>query len=112
MRKEARQRQVKLRKNFFPTALLTIVLWGLLAGLIYFVDPSAFAAIPTLFILVFLALLFTFSILLANSLLGAVFSLGLTSFVILRYFGIGNVLNLLLILGVLAAFIFFYFKKT
>jgi hypothetical protein len=84
----------------------------LLGGLISFVDPFSMGAVPAFFVLVFLALLFTFSILLANSLLGAVYSLGLTFFVVLRYFGIGNVLNLLLILGVLAAFTLIYFRKT
>ena len=112
MRKELRQKEVKLRKNFFPTLLITIVLWILLGGLIYFIDPSSFGAIPIFFVLVFLTLLFTFSILLANSLLGATYSLGLTFFVVLRYFGIGNVLNLLLISGVLAVFTIVYFKKT
>lgn len=112
MRKEARQKEVKLRKNFFPTLLLTILLWLGIAGLVYFVDPVSFGAIPAFFVLVFLALLFTFSILLANSILGTVFSLGITSFVVLRYMGVGNILNLLLILGVLGAFSFIYFKKT
>ncbi len=112
MRKEARQKEVKLRKNFFPTLLITIFLWVLLAGLIYFVDPNSFGAIIAFFVLVFLTLVFTFSILLANSILGTVFSLGLTFFVILRYFGIGNILNFILILGVLVVFSFIYLKKT
>lgn len=112
MRKEARQKEVKLRKNFFPTLLITIAIWALLAGLIYFVDPNSFGAVPAFFLLGFLALIFTFSILLANSFLGAVYSLGLTFFAVLRYFGIGNILNFLLILGVLAAVSLIYFKKT
>lgn len=112
MRKEARRKEVKLRKNFFPTLLITITLWTLLAGLIYFVDPNSFGAVPVFFLLGFLALIFTFSILLANSILGIVYSLGLIFFVILRYFGIGNILNFLLILGVLAAFTLIYFRKT
>jgi hypothetical protein len=112
MRKEARQKQVKLRKNFFPTLLITILLWGFLGGLIYFVDPSSPGAVSTFFILLFLSLLFTFSILWADSLLGTAYSLGFTLFLILRYFGIGNVVNLLLLLGVLAAFTIVYFRKT
>jgi hypothetical protein len=112
MRKEARQKEVKLRKNFFPTLLITILLWGLLGGLVYFVDPSSPGAVLAFFVLVFLSLLFTFSILLANSFLGGVYSLMLTLFALLRYFGVGNVLNLLLILGILAAVTIVYFKKT
>ena len=112
MRKDVRQKEVKLRKNFFPTLLITVLLWILLGGLIYFVDPSSIGAVPAFFVLVFLALLFTFSILLANSLLGTVYSLGLTFFVVLRYFGIGNVLNFLLILGVFVVFTIIYFRKT
>jgi len=112
MRKEVRQKEVKLRKNFLPTLLITVFLWMSLGGLIYFVDSSSMGAIPAFFVLVFLVLLFTFSILLANSLLGTVYSLGLTFFVVLRYFGVGNILNLLLLLGVLAVFTIYYFKKT
>ena len=84
----------------------------LLGGLVYFVDPSSTGAVPAFFILVFLALLFTFSILLANSLLGVVYSLGLTFFVVLRYFGVGNIVDFLLILGVLGVFTIIYFRKT
>ena len=112
MRKDARQKEVKLRKNFFPTLLATVLLWTLLGGLVYFVDPSSTGTVPAFFILVFLALLFTFSILLANSLLGAVYSLGLTFFVVLRYFGVGNIVDFLLILGVLGVFTIIYFRKT
>ncbi|OGM15847.1 hypothetical protein A2V56_05440 [Candidatus Woesebacteria bacterium RBG_19FT_COMBO_42_9] len=111
MRKDARQKEVKLRKNFFPTLLITIVLWTLLAGLIYFVDPFALGAIPAFFILVFLALLFTFSFLFVSTRRGVIFAVAITIFLILRYFGVGNVLNLLLIIGVLIALEIYFLRK-
>ena len=111
MRKDVRQKEVKLRKNFFPTLLITLTLWGILAGMVYFVNPFSFAAIPFFFLLTFLALLFTVSTVLANSKQGVIISLAITTFLILRYFGVGNILNLLLIVGVVIAIEIYIYKK-
>ncbi|OGM11659.1 hypothetical protein A2Z22_02560 [Candidatus Woesebacteria bacterium RBG_16_34_12] len=97
IKKEKRQKEVKLRKNFLATLIITIFLWLSLAFIIYFVDPFSFAVIPTFLTLVFFAILFTFSILFANSRRGLLTASGLTIFLILRYFGVGNILNLLLL---------------
>ena len=112
MRKEARQKEVKLRKNVFPTLLFIVLLWTALGGLIYFIDPFSFGAIPTLFVLMFLAFLFTFSFLFASRRRGITLAIATTSFFILRYFGVGNILNLLLILGVVVALELYFYKKT
>lgn len=94
-----RQQAVK-RRNFLPALLVTILLWLLLAGLIYFIDPNSFAAIPIFFILLFITLLFTFSLLFASSHRGIIASLSLFLFAILAYLGIGNILNLILIVAI------------
>jgi len=99
MKKEARKKQILKRKNFFPTLVITIIFWVLTATLVYFIDPDTFFAVPGFFILVFLALLFTFSTIFSNSRRGLLTALALISFLFLRYFGIGNVLNFLLICG-------------
>jgi len=45
--------QAVKRRNFLPTLPFTILLWILLAGLVYFVDPGMFGAIPAFFVLFF-----------------------------------------------------------
>jgi len=99
-KKELRQKKVKLRKNFFPTLLFIILLWSLAAFIIYFVDPSAFGMVPALLLVIFFALLFTASMLFANTRRGVITASLLILFLILKYLGIGNIINFLLILGV------------
>ncbi|MGD0523362.1 MAG: hypothetical protein ABSA43_02275 [Candidatus Microgenomates bacterium] len=103
MRKNLRHRELKKRRSFWPTLILTFFWGGLLAGLIYFIDPTTSWAIPIFFLLVFLALLFGFCLLFVNTRRGFLTSLALTIFLLLRYFGIGNILNLLLISGITAS---------
>ena len=112
MLKEKRLKEVKLRKNFLPTLLITILLWSFLAGLIYFVDPFALGAIPAFFVLAFAALLFTFSFLFADTKRGVIFALTTIIFLILRYFGVGNILNFLLIVGIVIALEIYLHKKS
>jgi hypothetical protein len=100
MRKNKRKEQVLKRKNFLPTLLLTILFWVLTGLLIYFVDPKTFGAIPLLFTLVFITLLFTFSLLFASSRRGLIASISLTLFSLLLFLGVGNLLNLTLILAI------------
>jgi len=100
MKKQIRKEQVLKRKNFLPTLILTILLWSLLCSLIYFVDPEMFAVIPLFFITLFTALLFTFSLIFASSRRGLISSISLTFFSILMFLGVGNYLNLALILAV------------
>jgi uncharacterized membrane protein YbhN (UPF0104 family) len=110
MRKDIRKEQIRKRKNFFPTLLLTILLWVLAGGMIYLVEPDSFGAIPIFFILVFLALLFTASTIFANTRRGLITALGLTIFLFLRYLGVGNIINFLLIAG-LGLTIEIYFSR-
>lgn len=88
------------RKNFFPTLLVTILLWLALAGLIYFVDPGIFGVVPLFFIIFFTTLLFTFSLIFASTRRGLIISTSLSLFSILAYLGVGNILNLLLIVAI------------
>ena len=99
-KKDIRKRKIKLRKNFLPTLFLIILLWSIAAFIIYFVDPSAFAIVPALLLVIFFALLFTTSLLFANTRRGLITTSFLTLFIILRYLGVGNIINFLLILGV------------
>lgn len=100
----------KKRKNFFPTLIAIFITWGLIAFIIYFIEPENFGAVPLFFLTAFFAFLFTFSTILANTRRGIVFAIGLTFLLILRFFGVGNILNFLLIFGV-AVSVEYYFTK-
>lgn len=108
--KKIAERQKK-RKNFLPTLIITFLLWGVFSFIVYFVDPGSFGSILLFFFVLWFCFLFTFSILLANTRRGFIASLGLIIFLLLRFFGIGNLLNFLLISSV-AVSIEFYFSKN
>ena len=97
--KENRRQQVLKRKNFLPSLIATLVLWAILALTIYFLDPFTVGALPLFFILVFFCLLFTSSLLFGNTRRGLVLTFALTIFLFLRYLGVGNLLNFILIAG-------------
>ncbi len=100
---EKRETRKRARKNFLPTLIVTFLLWCNLGFLIYFIDPEATGAVPIFFALIFMVFLFTFSTLLAGKRRGLLISLALTIFLILRYFGVGNIINFLLLLGIAVA---------
>ncbi len=108
--KEQRRAQILRRKNFLPTLVLTLLLWIATGFLIYAVDPFSFGAVPAFFCLVFLSLLFTFALLFSNSRRGFVAAGALSIFLFLRYLGIGNILNFLLLAGIAVA-IELYFSR-
>jgi len=95
-----RKEQKLKRKNFLPTLVITIGLWLATISLIYFIDPKFFGAIPIFFVAFFMTMLFTFSLLFASSRRGLIVSLSLSLFLILAYLGIGNLLNLILIVAI------------
>lgn len=103
MKRKSRKEQVLKRKNFLPTLILTILFWLLLGALVYFVDPGTFGVVPLFFITFFVALLFTFSLIFANSRRGLITSISLTLFLILLFLGVGNYLNLILIVAIAIA---------
>jgi hypothetical protein len=111
MKKEIRKEKIRRRKNFFPTLIIIFLSWVILGGIIYFIDPGTLGAIPLFLVVIFIALLFTFSTLLVNTRRGVIISLSTTLFLLLRYFGIGNIINFLLIAG-LAITTELYFSKN
>lgn len=111
MKKEERKKEIRLRRNFFPTLIVILILWSAVAGVVYFVEPDTFGAGPAFFILLFLSLLFTFSTLFAHTRRGILAASGLALFLILRYLGVGNLLNFLLILGIVVAAELYFSKK-
>ena len=100
------------RKNFLPTLIVTFLLWMATAGLIYFIDPETLLALPGFFVLIFLSFLFTFSTIFASSRRGFLISFGITLFLVLRYFGVGNILNFLLISGLLVTAEIYFGRRS
>jgi len=98
-----------VRKNYLPTLILVLVLWGVLGVMMIYVEPELVKdiLIPGLYLPFFLlfmpASFFTLALLLANTRRGLISSLGLTSCLILRVYELGNILNLLLITGIVIA---------
>lgn len=106
-----RKQQVLKRKNFFPTLAVAIILWILSAGVVYFVEPEQFGILPLFFVLIFLSLLFTFSLVFGNSRRGLITSFGLTLFLVLRYLGVGNILNFVLIAAAILTFELYFVRR-
>jgi len=109
-RKDKRKKELKLRKNFFPTLILISILWTTIFGVIFLLDPASSGAIPLFLLLVFITLTFTSAVVFANTRRGVFAALGITFFLILRYLGIGNVLNILLLAALLIT-VEVYFSK-
>jgi len=95
------------RKNFLPTFILIIFFWSTFIFLIFFIEPDQVkdiiipGAYLPFFINLFLALFFTLSVVFNNSRRGLLANLGVIAFLVLCFHGLGNLLNLLLIAGLL-----------
>lgn len=109
--KRVRQKNIKKRWGLLTSFLITTLLWIAVSGIVIFIDPYTDWSIIVFFISLFLALLFTFSLLFQNSRRGLVVSSSLVLFLILRFFGIGNIINLLLLIG-LATAVEVFFRKS
>lgn len=107
---DERKKKIKLRRNFLPTLLIITVLWACCFFIIYFFDPATDGIVPIFIIIVFLSLLFTLSTIFANTRRGLISSIAVSAFLILRVFGIGNILNLIL-LSALAITSDIYFSR-
>ena len=100
IRHSSTKSRILKRKNFLPSLVLTVFLWLAAAGLVYFVDPFIFGVVPLFFLLIFFSLLFTFSLLFAGTRRGLIATISIVLFLFLSYLGIGNILNLLLIVAI------------
>lgn len=96
------------QKNFLPTLAVIFILWLVVTLIIMFVDPGTFGIIPVFIFLVFFALLFTLSLLFANTRRGLLLSVAITIGLILSTAKIANLLNLVLLAGIYLAFEFYF----
>jgi len=102
------------RKNFFPTLILIFFFWTTLGLMVCFIEPETIKniLIPGLylpfFLNLFLALFFTLAIIFINSKRGFLIALGITVFLILRLLTLGNILNAILITGLVFALDYYF----
>lgn len=100
---------LKHRKNYLPTVLLMIVLWSILGLMMFGVDPELVKdiLIPGLFLpfwLVFFpASLITLALVFSNTKRGLITALGITIILILKIYDLGNILNVILVAGIILA---------
>lgn len=99
MHKEIRKQMTLRRKNFLPSLIITFLLFLSLVSTVYFIEPRSSMFIFLFFVNFFSFVFFIFSLIFASSRRGLIVSTCLTIFVILRFFGVGNILNLILIVG-------------
>lgn len=111
--KRARERKESLRrrKNFIPVFLMSVFFWFLLFGIIYFIEPDSALAIPTFFLIFFLALFSTSSLIFRNRRRALFVTIAITLFLFLRLLGLGNLLNLLVLLGIFVAAELYFLKR-
>jgi len=103
---------VRRRKNFLPTFILAIFFWLVWLGVLLFFTPESLLMIAVFFLLLFLALFFTLSLLFANSRRGFLVAGGIILFLILRWQELGNILNtILLMVTILTLEIYFTKRK-
>lgn len=89
--------KIKRRKNFLPALIFALIFWGLWGWFAYSFPPANNLLILVFYLLLFLALFLTSSLIFANSKLGVIAALWLILLLIFRFFKIGNILNLLLL---------------
>lgn len=99
----------KRRKNYLPSLVLILVLWGLLGGLIFWVEPELVKDIimPGLYLPFFVLFLpasfFTLALVLNHTRRGLIMAVGLSLYLSLRIYEMANILNILLIFGIAIA---------
>lgn len=96
-KREKRREILRKRKSFTPTIVVSFALWTLIVFLLLFVDPVTPGIIYVFFILLFFAIFLPSALLLAKARRGLLLTLVIIIFLVLRYFQIGNVINLILI---------------
>lgn len=104
-----RRTRIKTKPNssFTPKPLIITFLTTTLLLLVTFSSPTSLETIPLFFALLFITLSFALSIFIKDTRRTLTFAFALCFFLVLRYFDLGNALNLLLLIGAIAAFEYF-----
>jgi hypothetical protein len=99
------------RKNFLPTLLLSILFWFSWGFVLFKVPPESFLSILAFFGLLFGALFLTNALVLANSRRGLITALFFVLVLVFRYYQIGNLLNLIILLAIFVALELLFSKQ-
>ncbi|HUV42781.1 MAG TPA: hypothetical protein VMY36_02625 [Patescibacteria group bacterium] len=99
------------RKNFFPTLLLTILFWLGWTLVLFKVPPENLLSILGFFSLLFATLFLTSALFFANSRRGLITALFFVLVLVFRYYQIGNLLNLIILLAIFVALELFFSKQ-
>ena len=102
--------KIKRRKNFLPALILTLIFWGGLSWLVYTFPPESFWLIISFYLLLFAAVFFTIALSFGNSKIGLIAALWAILFLLLRYFKIGNLLNLSLLTLIFSLLGFYLYR--
>lgn len=94
---------IKRRKNFLPTLFLAGLSWLGWGFILLKIPPESTFLIFAFFFLLFSALFLTSALIFANSRRGLMTALLIIFVLIFRYYQIGNLLNLLLLLAIFVA---------
>jgi len=99
------------RKNFLPTLILAILVWGVWLWLIFSFPPANNFLLFTFYFLLFLATFLTAALIFANSRRGLLLALFLIFFLFFRYHHLANVLNILILAGIFISLEIYFSKK-
>jgi len=102
--------KIKRRKNFLPALILTLLFWGGLGWLVYTFPPESFWLIISFYLLLFVAVFFTTALSFGNSKIGFMAAWWVLLFLLLRYFKIGNLLNLSLLTLIFSLLGFYLYR--
>src|SRR5438309_649492 len=110
---------MRKRKNFVGTFLLAVLCWGGLGYIVYQFSPNTTVATKLLFfdpkilffLCLFLALVFSFSLLLQNTRRGILVALGCTSLALLRFFHLFHPLYIILIVSLVLTTELYFVKR-
>ena len=100
------------KKNFLPTLILSLVFWGSWIYLIGWLPPKNYFFIFNFYLLLFLAVFLSVSLILANSKMGGLTAFWLILILIFRYFKIGNSLNIGLLTLIFSLLIFYFYQSN
>jgi len=115
--KQVKATTKRRQKNYFITLILLLIFWAITGGIIGFIEPELVKdlIIPHSYLVffspLFLACFLTLSIILVNSRRGFLSALGIIVFLILRLHELGNLLNLFLVAGFIAAADYYFTQK-
>lgn len=89
------------QKSFWPPLVLNLFLWGGWLYLVIQYPPDNLSLLVLFFLLLFLALSFTISLILGSRIQGFILSAALIIFLIFRFLKMDNILNLIILFSLL-----------